>query len=256
MFAHVNAHSVSVAQRWKVVLGQLPTGLIGDYVTDEEHERLMARPRPGDFAVVDIGKRAPWLIQVAKKLSRGGFMMFDHAVICSRVRGGTIYIVEALPSGAKENVWHYDDHDHLWSTGLVKTSAKAGRAALAYVGRPYSWLDYAAIAAHAWHLWAPGLRHFMRSTKHLTGSQLVDRAELDGGIHLFADRRRRGYVRPSDLADLILEIGELTPAASPFTASLGVPVKVRESASAPRPGVRSRRKGSRGGRQSQRTSAK
>jgi hypothetical protein len=211
-------------------------------VTAEEHERLMTRPRPGDFAVVDTGRRAPLLIYLGKRLSRGGFIMFDHAVICSRVRSGRIYIVEAMPGGARENVWHYGDHDHLWSTGLVKTSAKAGKAALAYVGRPYSWLDYAAIAAHAWHLWAPGMRHFVRSSRHLIGSQLVDRAELDAGIHLFADRRWRGYVRPSDLADLILEIGDLTPQATPVTAGSRVPVQIREIGSGPRPRSRRRRK--------------
>jgi len=166
-------------------------------------------PRPGDFAVVDTLTRTSRLIQLGASLSRGGFTMFDHAVICSRVRrDGTVYIVEATPHGAKENVWHYNDHDHLWSTGLVKTSTKAGKAALAYVGTSYSWLDYAAIAARASHLWAPGLRHYVASKKHLVSSQLVDRAELDAGVQLFADRRWPGYVRPSDLADLILEVGE------------------------------------------------
>jgi hypothetical protein len=167
-------------------------------------------PRPGDFAVVDTATRASRLIQLGEALSGGGFTMFDHAVICSRVRrDGTVYIVEAMPSGAKQNVWHYDDHDHLWSTGLVKTSTKAGKAALAYVDTPYSWLDHTAIAAHASHLWGPGMRHYVASKKHLICSQLVDRAELDAGVHLFADRRWPGYVRPSDLADLILKVAEL-----------------------------------------------
>jgi hypothetical protein len=167
-------------------------------------------PRPGDFAVVDTRTRSSRLIRLGKALSRGGFTMFDHAVICSRVRrDGTVYIVEATPAGATENVWHYDDHDHLWSTSLVKTSAKAGKAALAYAGTKYSWRDYAAIAAHGWHLWVPGQRHYLASSRHLTPSQLVDRAEQDAGVHLFADRRKPGYVRLSDLADLILHIGEL-----------------------------------------------
>jgi hypothetical protein len=167
-------------------------------------------PRPGDFAVVDTGERTSRLIRLGKVLSRGGFTMFDHAVICSRVRrDGTVYIVEATPGGAKENVWHYDDHDHLWSTGLVKTSAKAGKAALAYVGTPFTWRDYVAMAAHAWHLWVPGHRHYVASTRHLMSSQLIDRAEFDAGVHLFADRRWPGYVRPSDLAELILHIREL-----------------------------------------------
>jgi len=196
-------------------------------VTEEEHERLAKRPRPGDFAVVDTRTRSSLLTWLGKSLSRGGFRMFDHAVICSRVRRGTVYVVEAMPSGAQENVWQYQDHDHLWSTGIVRTSAKAGKAALAYAGRPCSWRDYAAIAAQSWHLWAPGLRLYVRSPRHLIGSQLVDRAQLDAGVHLFADRRWRGYVRPSDLADLILAIGDLTPEASPKTASSRVAVQVR-----------------------------
>lgn len=167
-------------------------------------------PRPGDFAVVDTRTRAWRPVRLAKRLPGGGSTMFDHAVICSRVRrDGTIYIVEAMPDGAQENVWHYDDHDHLWSTGIVKTSTKAGKAALEYVGKTYSWRDYAAIAAHASHLWLPGLRRYMASTNHLICSQLVDRAELDAGVQLFPDRRWRGYVRPADLAELILHIGEL-----------------------------------------------
>lgn len=168
------------------------------------------KPRPGDFAVVDTGARTSRLIRLGRMLSRGGFTMFDHAVICSRVRrDGTVYVVEAMLSGAQETVWQYDDHDHLWSTGLVKTSTKAGKAALAYVGTPHSWRDYAAIAAHANHLRAPGLRRYVASRKHLISSQLIDVAERDAGVHLFADRRWRGYARPSDLADLILHIGEL-----------------------------------------------
>jgi hypothetical protein len=170
----------------------------------------LATPRPGDFAVVDTRQRRPSrLIQLADALSGRGFTMFDHAVICSRVRrDGTVYIVEATPAGAKENVWHYAEHDHLWSTGLVKTSVKAGKAALAYVDTRYSWRDYVAIAAHASHLRIPGLRRYVASARHLIGSQLVDRAELDAGVHLFGDRRWPGYVRPTDLADLILEVGE------------------------------------------------
>jgi hypothetical protein len=168
------------------------------------------KPRPGDFAVVDTLARTSRPIRLARALSRGGFTMFDHAVICSRVRrDGTVYVVEAVPNGAHETVWHYDDHDHLWSTGLVKTSTKAGKAALAYVGTPHSWRDYAAVAAHAVHLWAPGLRRYLASSNHLTSSQLIDVAERDAGVPLFADRRWRGYVRPSDLAELILHIGEL-----------------------------------------------
>ena len=212
---------------------KLPINRTGKPVTDEEHERLMTTPRPGDFAVVDTGARASRPIRLGKALSRGGFTMFDHAVICTRVRRGIVYIVEALPDGAEENEWHYDDHDHLWSTRLVKTSPQAGKAAMAYIGKPHSWLDYAAIAAHASHLWGPGLKHYLASAKHLIGSQLVDRAERDGGVHLFADRRCPGFVRPSDLADLILEVRPLSPEVIPVKAGSGVPVSARATSNGP-----------------------
>jgi hypothetical protein len=47
------------------------------------------------------------------------------------------------------------------------------------------------------------------SAKHLISSQLVDRAQQDAGVQLFADGRWPGFVRPSDLAELILKVGEL-----------------------------------------------
>jgi hypothetical protein len=206
-----------VAARWKVVLIMLRvssarSSQLENAISDPvEKVRVRARtPRPGDFAVVDTRVRTSRKVRLARALSRGGFTMFDHAVICSRVRrDGTVYIVEATPTGARETPWHYDDHDHLWSTGVVKTSTKAGKAALAYLNAPCSWLDYAAISAHALHVWVPGLRRYLASAKHLICSQLVDRAERDAGVQLFADRRWPGYVRPSDLAELIFKIGEL-----------------------------------------------
>lgn len=161
-------------------------------------------PQPGDFAVVQTGTKMTVPIEIAEFLSGGGFTEFDHAVICSRVLpDGTVMIVEAMPSGAKENPWHYEDRQHIWSTGRVETSPAAGAAALKYVGTPYGWLDYAAIAAHCWHLPIPGLKNYVAGTDTLICSQLVDAAEQDAGVHLFSNRWP-GYVRPSDLAVLIL----------------------------------------------------
>ncbi|MBO0837013.1 MAG: hypothetical protein J2P28_16110, partial [Actinobacteria bacterium] len=96
---------------------------------------------------------------------------------------------------------------------------EAGQAALRYVGRPFSWRDYAAIATHAMGWWVPGLRRYLANPTHLTGCQLVERAQLDAGVHLFTDHRWRGYVRPSDLAELILSVGELTAPRRRRTAS-------------------------------------
>lgn len=66
-------------------------------------------------------------------------------------------------------------------------------------GTPYSFIDYAAIAAHTLHLPVPGLRSYIESTKHLICSQLCDLAYQNSGIQLFGDERWCGYVDPLDL---------------------------------------------------------
>lgn len=162
-------------------------------------------PQPGDFVVIQTGSIVTIPIEIGELLSGGGFSQFNHAAICSRIRAdGTVMIVEAEPQGAVEVPWHYDGCEHLWSTGRVPTSPAAGAAALGLLGVSYGWLDYAAIALHAWHIPFPGLRGFIAHGHTLICSQLVDAAELLAGVHLFHDGRWPGYVRPSDLADLIL----------------------------------------------------
>lgn len=163
-------------------------------------------PNPGDFACVQTDTIATTPIEIGEWLSGGGASEFDHSVICSRIaEDGTVMIVEAIPSGAVEVPWHYEDHQHLWSTGLVTTSPAAGQAALQYVGWGYNWADYFAIAAHRFHLpFAPDLEKRIARLHRVICSQLVDLAEQDAGIHLFTDGRPPGYVRPSDLANLIL----------------------------------------------------
>ncbi|MGW9433129.1 hypothetical protein ACWHA1_35035 [Streptomyces decoyicus] len=76
-------------------------------------------------------------------------------------------------------------------------------AATRYVGVPYSFLDYLAIATHRFHLPVPGLRRYVASTRHMICSQLVDRCYLDAGVHLFADGRWPGYVTPMALHHLL-----------------------------------------------------
>jgi len=95
-----------------------------------------------------------------------------------------------------------------WSTGRIGMTGQQ-RVDVAMIGRefehvPYSFLDYAAIAAHRLHV--PGailLRRYVRSTKHLICSQLVDAAYARAGVHLFDDGRWPGYVTPSELAGLL-----------------------------------------------------
>jgi len=154
--------------------------------------------QPGDIAVVHrpgaAGLAVTWMQRAA-----GGHGQWDHAIVGLEPP----WIVEAEPGGAVRTEMHYDPADVAWSTGRIRVDGPRREAicaaAVGYVGTPYSWLDYAAIAAHRFRLWAPGLRAYIASTGHMICSQLADRCCADAGLRLFRDGRWPGYVTPDDL---------------------------------------------------------
>jgi cell wall-associated NlpC family hydrolase len=161
---------------------------------------------PGDFAVTSVAGTTGRLISLGERLCGDGFTQYDHALIYT----GDGHIVEAEPGGARCRAITDANCGYQlceWSTGLVPlTTAQRTAvcaAARSYIGTPYSWPDYAALAAHHLHLPAPGLRAYIASTGHMICSQLVDQCYQDAGVHLFADGRWPGYVMPSDLAGLL-----------------------------------------------------
>jgi hypothetical protein len=181
--------------------------------------KLDPMPVPGAFAVIDTGNDdISRMIKFGERLSslaehNPSRERWDHAVVCSRVDDATgeVWIVEAQPGGAVEVPWHYDTCVYKWSMGHVDTAPDAGTAARKYAqagpwgprGVPYSWLDYSAIAMHAFRIPAPGLRRYIASSMHQICSQLVDQSQLDAGNHLFSDGRWPGYVTPFDLGSLL-----------------------------------------------------
>jgi len=174
-------------------------------------------PAPGDFAVVNTVNEVADVVQLLQAMSGGGFSEWNHVCVCTRIGPrGRVWIAEAEPGGAVDVPFHYDDVPHRWSTGIIPTSQAVADAAARYCqpgpwgphGVPYSFLDYAAIAAHYWHLPVPGLRAFIQSENHMLCSQLADRCFQDAGLYLFSGLWP-GYVRPSDFGRL------LTAAASP-----------------------------------------
>lgn len=164
-------------------------------------------PQPGDWAVAQIpgwrGESIEWMQRLAGAPAR--YAKWVHAFML--VEPGIV--VEATPRGAVKVPIHYPPETLWWSTGVIdqtpaqRADACAAAEAFAAARIGYSFLDYAAIAAHSWHIPAPGLRDYIKSTGHLICSQLVDSAEMIAGVHLFDDRRWPGYVRPADLANLI-----------------------------------------------------
>lgn len=163
-------------------------------------------PKPGDFEVVPVSGQGGKLIHIAQILSNTGRLNYEHA----RLYLGDGKAVEAQPGGARI-VTISDDDGGLWSTDLIPLMTDEERSNIvalgwACVGTPYSIMDYFALAAYRFKIGPliPGLRAYVKTSKHMICSQLVDRCYNAAGIQLFTDNRWDGYVTPGDLADLLI----------------------------------------------------
>jgi uncharacterized protein YycO len=156
-------------------------------------------PKPGDIGLVSIKGWVGRLIRILQWFNGDGFSKYTHSFIV--LEDGML--IEAMPGGAQiVSLDEYADRDVLYVSPAGLTDADRKRicdAARQYEGTPYSFVDYAAIAAHRLHLPYPGLRAFVESTGHLICSQLCDAAYTDAGIKLFSDNRWDGYVTPGSL---------------------------------------------------------
>ena len=165
----------------------------------------MTDPQPGDFCCVSTSGPAGTLIALGEKLNGDAFTRYQHAFVYV----GGMLVVEAEAAGARTRklTSFRDTGLALWSTGAVTLTGRQRDAiclaARGYIGTPYGWADYFAIAAHRFHLPVAGLRGYIASTKSMICSQLTDQCYADAGVHLFADGRWPGYVTPADLAAVI-----------------------------------------------------
>lgn len=155
--------------------------------------------KPGDFGLVHMGGNSGKWIRIGQWLNGSGFADYEHAFVYV----GNDQIIEAEPSGAHKAVIHYGGV--LWSSGIIKPTdtqrALIVSAALRYVGRPYSWEDYFALAARRLHIPLPDLKTYIASSGHMICSQLVARCYADAGCPLYD--RWTGYTTPGDLAQLL-----------------------------------------------------
>jgi cell wall-associated NlpC family hydrolase len=182
---------------------------------------MPANAQPGDFLLVSFDGPDPnvdpsnvnhWLthgglVRIAQWADGTGFGEFEHAAVYI----GENKLVQAQSAGVSVGSAHsYDGNTTMWSTGIINPTAVQRAAivkwAIHYLGTPYSWTDYAALAAHRLHLLpaAPLLKNYVASTGHMICSQLVDTCYNDAGYHLFADGRWPGDVTPGDLWQLLL----------------------------------------------------
>jgi hypothetical protein len=162
-------------------------------------------PRPGDIGLTSISGRVGRMIRFGQWLNGDGWHGYQHAfvvvdeVFASRPQT----IVEAEPDGARAaSLSTYDGRDVVYLRCPDEYRDEVAHQATTLLGTPYSFADYASLAARRLHIPAPQLRAYIRSSGHLICSQLADRAALRGGWHLFSDGRWEGDVTPGDLYQL------------------------------------------------------
>lgn len=147
----------------------------------------------------DVGKG----IELGQFLNGEGFERWEHAFVCLPDN----QILEAEPGGAVIVPMHYADENVYWCEGLYKllppllthSDLLLNNTANQLKGIPYSFLDYAALAAHRLHIPASQLRAYISSTDHMICSQMADEFYLRLGAHIFTDDRWNGDVTPAGL---------------------------------------------------------
>ncbi len=131
-------------------------------------------------------------------------------------------LVEAMPQGAREIELRADPHwtdryVYIRPAYLMKpvtiggTFTQGDRVAMkarGYVGTPYNFLTYGALAARKLRFMLSDkiLRRWISSRKDMMCSQLVDQCLADAGFHVFDDGRLPQDVVPAELFRKLLEM--------------------------------------------------
>lgn len=160
-----------------------------------------ARPQPGDFGLCRIGGAVGLGVSAGQRAIGSG-SYFTHAFIYV----GNGEVIQAQPGGAKRVLLAeaLDGRKRVaFSDFPLNGSQRSNilRAAVSFLGTPYSFLDYLAIA-EARMLRSDRLERYVGDTGHMICSQLVDECYRRAGIELFPGRIP-GDVAPGDLAKLI-----------------------------------------------------
>lgn len=159
-------------------------------------------PRPGDIGLTSISDWGGEAIRRLQQLNGCGSEKYEHAFGVESVDpDGTVWIVEAMPEGARRVPNWHDPATTRWlicPDGLREQMARLLRQQADRKVK-YAYTDYLAIALHRFHINPWGLKSFISSSGHQICSQLVDWCADNSGWHLFKDGRWPGYVPPCDL---------------------------------------------------------
>ncbi len=176
----------------------------------------LADLRPGDILFAKhVRPRAVDLLILAGQLILGQPGYPHHVFVVTQPEGrGAAKCVEAMPNGAREvdidGRWGKDyiylrpAYPEPWSWNPdrpqgVGVAANARR----YIGVPYSFADYAAIAGVHFGVKNGLVRRYVTSSKHMICSQLADQALCDAGFHVFDDGRLPQDVTPAALFEAL-----------------------------------------------------
>lgn len=156
----------------------------------------MSAPHPGDIGLVAIRGRVGAAIRFGQWLCGDGWHHYEHAFVYV----GAGEVVEGMPQGARRaSIDQYDGRPVAYLRCPPDLGPAVAEAALGFIGVPYSFADYLAIALHRAGIPAPHLRAYIESSRRLICSALCDRAAEIGGWKLFDDGRWHGYVTPGSL---------------------------------------------------------
>lgn len=169
----------------------------------------MEQLRPGDIGFTNISGAAGALIWAGQKIvdaTSEEESKFKHVLVVVSNTGGKIRIVQAMPNGAEcieigEEHWspHFVYIRPRYSPHGMEMAERVAAAAMNYVGTPYSFLDYAAIAGLHLGIKNGPIRRYVKSTGHMICSQLADQAMTDAEWHVFTDGRLSQDVTPAAL---------------------------------------------------------
>lgn len=161
-------------------------------------------PAPGTIGLSRISGLVGFGITLGQWFS-GDLSKYTHAFIV--VDDG--WVIEAMPGGVQRNRLA----DHSAPIGFLpnpltpEQRREAVRVAEGLIDTPYSFMNYAAIAALRLGLNGPGnkLCKYVADSGHLICSQLCDYVWEQVGANLFTDNRVNGLVTPGSLANWPVE---------------------------------------------------
>lgn len=166
-------------------------------------------PEPGMIGLTQISGEVGKLIRFGQWLNGDGFADYEHAFVYL----GDGKILEAEPGGSVISPLSRYNYDQIyWCENIyellpIRPMKFGDKMAQSMKDIPYSFLDYFALVAHRLHIPVPGLKKFIKTSKHEICSQLADDFYWRLGVAIFTDKRWPGDVTPGMLLKRDRELG-------------------------------------------------